>query len=277
MSSLTNAIRAEHTKVQGSRSWWIMLLILFGYSALMAGFIAFFVGDLGTMSGQAGVELDPVTSAKLTYTIGSSLGYVIPVIFGTLLFTAEIRYHTLTPTFLATPKRSTVLLAKVVIAKGYGLLFGLAAALGAALPAAIIFSLQGKDTQLGNPEILWMLVRIVIVMAIWSLLGLGLGSLVTNQITAIVLLLAFTQFLEPILRMVSAIWDWSAQLGQFLPGAASDSFVGAGILNSMSQLDPTLGSASAHLDWWAGGLVLLALAVVMMLFGYLSNWRKDVS
>jgi len=107
-------------------------------------------------------------------------------------------------------------------------------------------------------------------MALWAAIGVGLGALVPSQVAAIVIVLAFTQFVEPLLRVGASITDWSAQVGQFLPGSASDALVGSSIYTSIS---PT----TVSLDWWQGGLVLAAIAVIATVIGYFTSWRRDVS
>jgi ABC-2 type transport system permease protein len=94
-----------------------------------------------------------------------------------------------------------------------------------------------------------------------------------NQIAAIVVVLAFTQFLEPILRLGTSIWEWTAQVGKFLPGAASDALVGSSIFTS-------LGMSTANtqqLEWWQGGLVLLGIAAIVTFAGYLTTWSRDIT
>ena len=50
-------------------------------------------------------------------------------------------------------------------------------------------------------------------MALWGAIGVGLGVLVTNQVAAIVIVIAFTQFVEPILRFAASLNDVSANIG----------------------------------------------------------------
>jgi len=45
-----------------------------------------------------------------------------------------------------------------------------------------------------------------------------------------------------------------------------------------SGLTKLFGSAgAAGPQWWAGGLVLLAYALVLLALGHLLSWRRDVS
>src|SRR5690606_19670613 len=109
----------------------------------------------------------------------------------------------------------------------------------------------------------------VLAMALWAVVGVGVGTLVPSQVASIVIVLAFTQFVEPILRIGASIWEWTAHIGTFLPGAASDALVGASIYTMMS---PTGGSTVAPLGWWQGGLVLLGYSVITTVAGYFTSW-----
>ena len=84
------------------------------------------------------------------------------------------------------------------------------------------------------------------------------------------IVIAFTQFVEPILRLAASLNDVTATIGQFLPGAASDALVGASFYSIASV------GAAESLEWWQGGLVLLAIGVVATLIGGATTWRRDV-
>lgn len=59
--------------------------------------------------------------------VGESVGAVFAALLGAMSMTAEIRHGTIRPTFLGTPKRDHVLIAKTVLNALIGLAFGLAA------------------------------------------------------------------------------------------------------------------------------------------------------
>ena len=63
----------------------------------------------------------------------------------------------------------------------------------------------------------------------------------------------------------------NTQIGQYLPGAASDALVGASFYTIAS-----VGS-SESLEWWQGGLVLLAIGAVATIIGGATTWRRDVT
>ncbi|TQL48545.1 ABC-2 family transporter [Homoserinimonas aerilata] len=274
-STFVGAIRAEFIKLFSTRMWWVLLMIMVAYvgvmAAAMAGLFGSNMGDAGGMPPAEEGQL--ATLPSLVYSLATSLGYVFPVILGTLAVTGEYRHQTLTPTFLATPKRGRVLLAKLLVLALVGALFGAAALIGTVGIGGPILAATGNDSGLGDTETWMLIARAVLAMALWAVIGVGVGTLIPNQVAAIVVLLAFTQFVEPTLRAAALFADWAADIGRFLPGAAGDALVGASFFSLVSA-----GATSADpLLWWQGGLVLLAIAVVAALIGYVSAWRKDVT
>ncbi len=270
------AVRAEFAKVVTVRLWWVLLLVLAGYVAFTAGLLALVFGGFGDALGSGGGNVPQLPDAVLppiVYSIASSIGYVFPVLFGTLATTVEFRHQTLTPTFLATPRRGAVLGAKYLVLAGFGAVYGLAALLASVGLGAPILAATGHDTGLGDSDTWLLLGRILIAMAIWAIIGVGLGALIPSQVAAIVIVLAFTQFVEPILRLVASFVDWTAGIAQFLPGAAGDALVGSSIFTTLGGMSPD----AQTLDWWQGGLVLLAYALVAGAIGYATSWRRDVT
>jgi hypothetical protein len=280
VAALGRATAAELAKVFSLKSWWLLALIMIAYVGMTAAGLAFFFSDLGAQfagAGAAAPELDPVVAANLVYTSVTAVGLVIPLLFGALLATTEYRHGTLTPTVLAQPRRGVVLAAKGIVAAVMGALYGVAGLIGSVGLGAGVLAALGEPTALDEPEVIAVLLRTVLATALWSLLGLGLGALLTSQIAAIVIVLAFTQFVEPILRLVANVWEWSASLGRFLPGAATDALVGAGLFSSLNALDPSIPSAEVDaLLWWQGGLILGGLCALLLVAASLTTMRRDV-
>ncbi|KRA25533.1 hypothetical protein ASD65_14725 [Microbacterium sp. Root61] len=273
--SLINASRSEATKQFSTAMWWILAIVLFVYVAFTAtalGFV-FSAASTGSLPGN-GPQIPADMLPSLLYSSATSVGYVFPVLIGTLMVTTEFRHKTLTPTFLATPRRSTVLIAKVLIGILLGVLYAVVGIVASVAPSAGFLAGFGLDTGFSSGDTWALIGRMVIAFVLWVLVGIGVGALVRNQVGAIVGVLVFTQFLEPIGRVAASFVEGLSDATKFLPGAAGDALVGASVL-SMSA--GTGASTGDPLEWWAGGLVLLGYAAVLIFLGYLFSWRRDVS
>ena len=145
--------------------------------------------------------------------------------------------------------------------------------LGSVGVGAGLLAVLGGDPALGSVDTWALFGRILIAMSLWAVIGVALGALVRSQVAAIVVVLAFTQFFEPILRFGASLWDWAGEIGKFLPGAASDALVGSSVFTAFG----TGSAATPVLEWWQGGLVLLGIAVIAAIAGYLVTWVKDVT
>ncbi len=276
MSTVARAVAAETAKLVTTRMWWVLALVLFGYIALLAGGLSALFGAIesGAISpdaaGAGGAPPSFGELAPLIYSFASSVGYVFPVLLGALATTGEFRHQTLTPTFLATPKRGRVLGAKVGTLFAAGAGYGVVALLASVGVGALVMSAFGVDTLLGDSDTWALIGRAILGMALWATIGVGLGVLVPSQVAAVVIVLAFTQFVEPLLRFASMFTELTAGIGRFLPGAASDALVGASFFTISAP-------QSTMLEWWQGGLVLLAYALAATIGGYFVSWKRDVT
>jgi len=273
VTTFIRAVHAESTKLFTTRIWWVLLVIMFAYVAMLGGGLAALFGAtakglLGASSGVEGMPTDGIS--PMIYSLGTSVGYVFPFLLGALATTGEFRHQTLTPTFLATPRRGVVLGAKWVMMLLAGAGFGVVALIGTVGVGGAVLAVFDVDTAFDSGDTWALVARSVLAMALWAAIGVGLGAAVPNQVATIVIVIAFTQFVEPILRSVGALADWVGTVTQWLPGAASDALVGAGFYQS-------IGDGTGSLEWWQGGLVLLGIAIVIALIGWLLTWRRDVT
>ena len=273
---MTSALRSEVRKMATTRAWWITALVMFGYMLVLAAIMAgtFILGTRTSDSSGAILPggtpvLDPRDIASSVYTLGVSLGYIFPAVLGVMAVTSEFRHRTITPTLLAEPRRTVVLSAKLVAVLPYAIVVALAGVAGTVLGGALTLAILGEPTFLTDSTMLRVILLSVIALVIWALVGVGIGSVLTNQIAAIVVLLVFTQFVEPLVRLLLAQFDATATLSKFLPGAAGEAIVGSSLYTSsgLAQL----------LQPWQGVLVLLTYALVFVIVGRLTTFRRDVS
>lgn len=275
--SLVAASRSEITKQFTTSAWWILAIVLVVYvGSTAAGLSALFSGlATGAFTDSDGPQFDAAGIPPIVYSLAASIGYVFPLLVGTLAVTTEFRHKTLTPTFLATPRRGIALAAKVVVGIVMGLVFAVIALIAAVGPGAAFIAGFGLDTAFGSSDTWALIGRTILALVLWSLIGVGIGTLVRNQVVAIVIVLAFTQFIEPIARAASSLVEGLSSVTNFLPGAASDALVGASIFTGLAGQTATVGTAP--LEWWGGGITLAVYAAVFLVLGHLLSWRRDVT
>ncbi|MCP2635765.1 ABC transporter permease [Microbacterium sp. HD4P20] len=270
--SLTAATRAETTKQFTTSLWWILAIVLVVYVGFTASVLAVVFSASASGSLGDGPSLPEEGLAGVLYSTATAVGYVFPLLIGTLMVTTEFRHKTLTPTFLATPRRGRVLSAKLAVGVLMGALFGVIGVAASVGASASFLAAFGLDTAFGSPDTWAMIGRMLLAYVLWTLIGIGVGALVRNQVGAIVGVLVFTQFLEPIGRAAASFVEGLSRVTQYLPGAAGDALVGTSVF-TMGVPD----GAMVQLEWWAGALVLLGYAVVLIVLGQLLSWRRDVS
>lgn len=271
--NLVRATRAELDKIFTTRLWWILALVMFLYVGAVAGILAGVFGSLDLSGDPTAPALGLSELHLIVYSSATAIGYVFPVLLGALSATSEFRHQTLTPTFLANPRRGQVLLAKVVAMAIVGALYGVVSLAASIGPGALVLTLVGRNARFDDGDTWVLVARVLLAMALWAVIGVALGTLVPNQVAVLVIVLAFTQFVEPILRSISFIWEWTAEVGKFLPGSASDALVGWSVFTSFGAAT----TESVTLQWWQGGLVLAGIAAVVALLGYLTTWKRDVT
>ncbi|MGH1561533.1 ABC transporter permease [Mumia sp. DW29H23] len=262
------ALRSELRKWTSTRLWWILLLVMAAYMAFLAVVMAFSV-TVEPSADSGATPIDGIDAALTVYTLGNGLGYVFPLLAGAMSMTSEFRYQTITPSLLAEPRRSVFLGAKLVSAGIIGLAFGVVGTLAGVAAGAPILAWQGDGAFLGSSDVLVPVLLSVVALAIWAFVGVGVGTLITNQVAAIVVVLAFTQFVEPILRVGLSAVDALEGAAKFLPGAASEALVGASTYASLG-LGEVLGRVP-------GALVFLAYGVVFAVIGRFTTLRRDIT
>lgn len=260
------ALVAEWRKLTSTALWWVLAVGMAAYLAFVGGVLAF---SLTVTPPEGAAPLARGVDAALgVYGVLNAIGYVFPLVIGTLLVTTEVRHRTLTQSLLAEPRRGVLLGAKLVVAALVGLLYGVAGVVGLLATAAPVLSIAGDGAHLGDPAVVRALVLGVLVTGLWAVLGTAFGAVVPHQVAAVVAILAFTQFVEPIARLALGSVDALSAVGSFLPGAAADAVVGASLFGEIAEAD--------LLPAWAGALVLLAYAVVLTAVGRWTTFARDV-
>jgi len=262
------AIRSEFLKFFSTRLWWGMAI---GIATAGAGFAALMAWVLTRPTDPAGgPNQAPVGDASQiaisVYTGGLAVGYVLLLTIGVMHIGAEYRHKTISATFLATPRRVRALVAKAVSLVGVGIVYGLISLAAAVLVGAIWLQRTGHDA-FPSSSVLRSLALSLVVLGLWALIGLGLGILIPNQVTALLLGVGFAFVIEPIISLALTFWSWGKDhILPYLPSAATT-----------AALDGVRRPDTVQLEWWAALLVLAAYAAVLAGFGIWRAARQDVS
>ncbi|MCW3814836.1 ABC transporter permease [Micromonospora sp. DR5-3] len=269
-----NLVRSELLKIRTTSTWWLL-----GIGAFLATAVAFAVNawlahttlsGRGEEIGVSGEQATAAAQAANLYTSGQYLGLLFVMLIGILMVTNEFFHQTATTTFLTTPRRTSVILAKLGAASLLGFGFWLATTVIDLLAGAAFLSLDGHGTQLGEWDVQRALLLNLLAYAIWTGLGVGIGTLIPNQlgavITAAVLYLVGTQVVQLLFFLLSNWLDNEAVIKWQVvwPAVASQVMISG----EPSQFTPA---------WWVGGLVLVGYALVSGVTGVLITRRRDIA
>jgi ABC-type transport system involved in multi-copper enzyme maturation permease subunit len=260
-------VRAELIKIRTTRLWWGLLLV---GVLLVAAFTALFAALAGAegAAGEGGVLSGPDDPAALRtiYGTGFTSGYIYPLVIGIIGMTGEYRHMTITPTLLAIPRRGRLVAAKFLAYFATGLAYGTVLTVAAVAAGGLVLAIRGYSLGLGAEGVPRTLALGLLGCGVWAIFGLGLGTLIRNQVVAIIVALAFVFFLEPLLVFVLNAVEWGA-VAQFLPGAASAAITAG----------DDGGAGFDQLPWWGGALVLAAYGLILGAVGALLTTRRDVT
>jgi len=262
---LATLTRAELKKITTTRLWWGLLFGVVLWTALWAVFTAAFAGVEPGGGQPASPSLDTAESIRAVYATAAFTGaYIFAMILGITGMTGEYRYQTITPTFLVYPRRQAIVAAKMAAHLVLGVGYGVVGVLSALLFGGVTIVIRGYGLGLGM-EGVWSAIGLTVVaVAIWTLVGIGIGTLIRNQIVAIIVAVFITFLVEPLVSVLLNALELG-EVAKFLPTSASTALLSP----------PDMGFV--YLDWWSGGLVLLGYAVVFAGAGMLLSVRRDVS
>jgi ABC-2 type transport system permease protein len=261
-------IKAEFRRLLATRMWWGALLV----GGLLGG------GLIGMLTLAGPENFNPPMPGLHTEqgvrTVLGFLGYtaLVPAAIGTLAVTSEYRHRTINFTFLFAPRRWQVLVAKIVTHGAAGVCYGLVLTTTAAL--AFFGSAAARDVTLGMPtaDIIELLARTGLAMAAYTVLGIGMGALIRNQVAALAVVIGYLYAGETLLMMIPGV----RHLYPWLPGGAAAALTDfTAISDALAQ---QMSTDPVHLLSPVGGLlVLLAYTALAATAAVLSPMRRDVT
>lgn len=260
---MTRLLHSELRKLATTRLWWGMVLGLVGVVALNVVPSALFAGQDFGAGVPASPPLDEIAGLTAVYGAGYQSGFLMVLVLGVIIGAGDRRHATATQTFLATPSRGRVVVAKMILALVAGVAYGLVAQVMTVAAAAPVVLARGAHLGLGNSDVLRSLVLGVFGIALWGVIGVALGILLRNQVAAILVAVSYVFLGDFLVAGALSLADLEA-IAPYTPANASNAIVGG-----FTGFD--------LLEWWGGMLVLLAYGVSLALSGWLIGRKRDIA
>ena len=197
-------IRAEFLKLRTTQVWFWLLLADVAIAAAIA---------IGSLAANAIKKKSDVAYIFAT----SNTAAIIVIVLGILGITTEYRYQTITPTVLGTPSRWAIVSAKLVVFSLVGLAYAIAC-------LAVQIAIAGRGCRprtspstSASRTCARSLLGLPAVFVLYSVIGVGIGALLRNQILAITLALVFLLVVQNIVAAIPGVRHaWN-----YLPGGAT--------------------------------------------------------
>jgi ABC-type transport system involved in multi-copper enzyme maturation permease subunit len=281
-----NLVRSEFRKIFTTNTWWVFLIsvvaltsLSFALNALQAHAVlhapAPQVPPGATAAQQQRIEANFAARSNLAYqaanlyTSGQYFGLLFVLLLGILVVTNEFFHQTATATFLVTPRRTWVIAGKLTatIVSAAVLCIGIMAL--SVIAGVIFLSIDGEGYALTDPAVIRALALNLLAYGIWAVFGVGFGTLIRNQLAAVIVALALylvaSQVAAAIISLIAFLThaDWVMKLAVLVPSVASQVMItGADLPGNPPQ--------------WLGAVVLVAYAVAAGGVGTLLMRSRDV-
>lgn len=213
---MTALVRAELLKVRTTRGWWAYLIVI----VLITGIAA--AGQVGSATSE-----ERETTKFMADLVGSvGLAGLLALILGITVVTTEFRHGTVTPTFLAAPRRELVIAAKSIATTLVALGFALLSLLVISAVALPWLAIVGATTDIEG-DVYTRGAQQFLAVALSALIGIAIGLVVHNQVAALVGTLVWIFVVENLLWGLFALLDIDDAV-EYLPFRALDATGGSG-------------------------------------------------
>jgi ABC-2 type transport system permease protein len=205
------------------------------------------------LAGRSGTpKLGSVDNVSKVLSV-AALSTMVALAMGIICIAGEYRHRTIVGTFLGTPRRGEVLVAKLVTIALFGAVLG-AAIFGLALAIAVpMYSMKGVHTLPVDVGQMWL--GATLATSCFGLLGVALGALTRNIVGAIIGAIIWVQIIE-----VAILQPAVPSLAKWLPTGAGVAVTSTGS-DAANLLAP--GVAALVLVAWAAVISVVAARLTM--------------
>jgi ABC-2 type transport system permease protein len=262
---MTSLIRIELVKLRTVRASYCLLAAAAALTALFASLEASRAGN-----GKSGVAPLSTVSGLSTVTTVTGWAMLFAGILGVMVSSGEFRHASATLTYLATPSRVRVLIAKAVAAGSVGAMFGLVAAVIATGVGLGFVAGHGYHIALGAGAIAGHVTGAALGAALLAVVGAGVGSLIRSQLAGAVGIFAWGIVIE------SLLGGLFTSVRPYLPYTAATTL--AGIKLGGAAFGPAHGlSGGSPLPFAAAAGLVGAVAILISAVAARTTLRRDIS
>ncbi len=271
---MINAIRAELIKMRSMPGVWVTFGLAFPLTVLV---ILGVLASAGGFPGHTFYFAQTLRQQRQLLGAGYFGIEVLAPIVGVLCVTSEYRHKTITTTLVLTPVRTRAVAAKVAVTALWSVFIALLTLVAVAAVALPWNAALGGVTSQITDQVGAVVPGLLVSAILLGLFGLGFGTLVKNQVAAILLTIGGTLILESLLvALARAIFQYNLN---WLPNAAGAALAGD-IARGFGGNGGNGGGGpqGVHLlAWWQGGLVMRLWGLVPLTIGYFTTFRRDVT
>jgi ABC-2 type transport system permease protein len=245
---VTDLVAGEWLKLRTTRLLYGMI------PAALAISFAAVAGAVLSAEG-AGVALQSTDGVRRVFSV-TGAGAILMLVAGILISAGEYRHGTAADTFLTTPRRHRVVVAKLAVGAGLGLVVATITSLAGLGLASLLYRVEDATFPFSDADVWLSLAGTLAYTTLFAVLGVGLGALIRNQVFAVAGALAWFAVVE------HTLVNLAPDVGRWLPAGAGQAIVRTPLDGLLSPL--------------VGTVVLAAYAVAIALAGIRVAATHDV-
>ena len=183
----------------------------------------------------------------------SVFGVPVLMVLAAMTVTGEYRSGMIRTTFMATPNRTLVLVAKAIIPSAFSAVYAAVMTIAAVMVACLMAPpLVGPNVSFVDPDTWRLAGAITLYAALTAVLGVGVAALLRHSAGAVAVLLLWPLLVEPVLGNLPSI---GSEAGPYLPFANVFRFI------DVQWLYPVYA-----MPWGVLGSLLYFMAVVAVVY-----------
>lgn len=255
---------------------WLKLRTMhttFGILTTSAVLTALFSTLEASRAGGATSTVAPLYTASGLTTVTTVTGWsmIFAAVLGVIVSSGEFRHGTATLTFLGTPNRRRVLVAKATVGAGAGAIFGALSALIATAVGLIFVAAHGYNVVLGVGTLGGHAAGAVLGAALFGAIGVAIGTLIRSQLAGVIGMFVWALVIE------SLVGGLFTAVRPYLPYTAATTL--AGIKLGGAALGPAhgLSGVAGPLPFAAAAALVAFIALSILVLAAETTLQRDIT